>query len=174
MNKLNHGIYIAVIILLFSWGASRSAAPEGGFVEVPEPDPVKDMARETLECKPVVIIKKQDVEKEYTLPADVSSSEAMEVTAIGEIAPYEGTTLVTAIYNSTSGTTRLLSRREPVPFFGLPNDFSLGMRYGLSASAFEIYADWQPVRLGKWYAGLYAEANNDGEALAMATVERKF
>lgn len=174
MNKYKHIIYIVIIIfLLFAWASSDSRQTTE-FVEVPVPGPVQRMDTERRECQPVVIIKKDQVLDEYSLPDAIAQDDAMEVTAAGEIAPYAGVTLATAVYNSVSGTTKLYSRQEPIPFIGFPNDFALGFRYGLTETAFEVYADWQPLRVGKWYAGLYAEGNDEGEFMALATGERRF
>ena len=161
-------IYIATIIIL-GWWASGKAEPEQVFVDVPVPGPVRHMKQEKLECKPVVVIKKEQVLKEYSLPEAVSSNDAIEVTAMGEIAPYAGTTLVTAIYNSTSGGTRLLSRQEPLPWLAFINEKELGIRYGLSGYGTEIdvYGRWSFIRIKALVGSFYAEANSNADFKAM-------
>jgi hypothetical protein len=165
-------IYIAIIIIL-GWWASSKAEPQKVFVDVPVPGPVRYMERDTLECKPVVIIKKEQVVKEYKLPEAITTDKAIHVTAMGEIAPYAGTTLVTAIYNSTSGGTRLLSRQEPLPWFDFINDKALGMRYGLSSfgTEFDIYGRWSLIRIKSIVGSFYAEATSNADFKAMIQAE---
>ena len=169
-------IYIVIIIILGWWAATLQAEPEQVFIDVPVPGPVRDMPQETLECKPVVIIKKEAVTKEYELPEAIKVNNAIQVTAMGEIAPYRGTTLVTAIYNSTSGGTRLISRQEPLPWFEFINDKALGMRYGLGAggTGFDIYGRWDLIRMKNLVGGGYLEGNSSSEFKAMVQVEGRF
>ena len=163
-------IYIAIIIIL-GWWASSKAEPEQVFIDVPVPGPVRNMPQETLECQPVVIIKKESVTKEYKLPEAITENKAIQVTAMGEIAPYAGTTLVTAIYNSTSGASRLISRQEPLPFFAFINEKALGMRYG---TGFDVYGRWDILRIKNLVGGAYLEGNSNSEFKAMVQLEGRW
>ena len=136
------------------------------------PEYIRDIRTITVPCPEsgIVVIKKKPAAERLDVPEYVKMDEAIQITASGEISPYKGITTVTAIFNTGSGETSLLSRREPRKFFALMNDKELGIRYGLSGASgmgFDLYGELTFMRLGSVELSLYGEASSTGETKAM-------
>lgn len=121
------------------------------------------------ECVKVVVYEKSSASERLDVPDSVKLNTAVQVVAAGEIGPYEGTTTVTAILDTGTGRTSLLSRREPLPFFSLMNEKELGVRYGFSGDGMglDVYGSLTFLRMGHVKTALYLEASSAGEAKAM-------
>ena len=140
------------------------------------PDIMDVPASPLQECVTVVAYNKASASERLDVPDSVKLDIATQIVAAGEIAPYEGTTTVTAVLNTGTGRTSLLSRREPLPFFSLMNDKEVGIRYGYTGDGrgFDLYGRLTFLRVGRVYTALYAESNSRREAKAMLQAGYRF
>jgi hypothetical protein len=156
---------LVILAVIYLWWDYRhpKVQYEKEFVEVETPKYLERTKYVQLECVNAVAYDKSDASKRLDVPDSIKTDEAKQITAAGEIGPYRGTTTVTAVFDTGTGRTSLLSRREPLPFFALMNDKEIGMRYG--ASRYDVFGRWTFIRVGAVHLAGYAEMNTRPEGV---------
>jgi len=79
------------------------------------------------------------------------------VLAVGEVAPYRGKTSVAAVASISDNTmtTRLVSRREAMPFFGWERELHGGLWYGfVGKNKIVVEVEFLPLRIGPVYPSI--------------------
>ncbi len=166
---------LAAASAVWGWYHPKTVVREV-FVEVEVPKVVMKIERVEIEVEKIVVIEKMALGKTVYLPAAVRDDEDKQVTAVGEVPPHDGKTSVVAVFDTSSGETKLNFRQEPPPFFAFMNDKELGIRYGMGIGGrqVDLYARWTFVRVGAFHLAAYGELNSDEEGLAMIEASYRF
>lgn len=170
---------LVALLVMYVWYDHRNPrlAPQKVMAMVATHPDLRNVASAPLkECVTVVAYNKASASERLDVPDSVKLDAAAQVVAAGELAPYEGTTTVTAVLNTGTGRTSLLSRREPLPFFSLMNDKEVGIRYGYTGDGrgFDLFGQLTFLRIGRIHTALYVESNSRSEAKAMLQAGYKF
>ena len=169
---------IALLAILYLWydHTHPKVIYQKEMVEVPVHKEILRVKTVQLACVNVVAYDKDKASENLDVPDTVKADESKQITAAGEIGPYEGTTTVTAVFDTGTGRTSLLSRREPLPFFSLMNDKEVGIRYGYTSDSigFDLYGKLTFLRIGRVHTALYVESNSRSDAKAMLQAGYRF
>ena len=176
------------IIMIFAFCVALAAAvyfyfnpkpgPQAGFEDAPEPRIVTKIKRvEIPGPERIVTIEKEKIVKVFPeLPTAIKDNPDAQITAVADIAPYNGVTRVAAVFDMRTGATDITAQRQTPPFFAFMNDKEIGARYGLTdaGTVFDVYGRWSFVRLGHIVGSLYAEINSGSQFKVMAMAGYRF
>lgn len=115
-----------------------------------------NIKRIKIPVKQVVVIEKEKLR----LPEEVKRDVNKQVTATGQVPPYEGVTDVNAILDTQDGSTRLLAEQRPLPFADFLNERELGFRIGPESTGrwgADVHYRYSLGRVGKARVALYGE-----------------
>jgi hypothetical protein len=174
--------YIIVVVVLlaaasavWAWFNPRTVIQEK-FIEVEVPKEIVRIERVEILVEKIVVIEKEAVMKTVFVPEYVRKDEDKQITAVGQVPPHDGKTSVVAVFDTSTGETKLNFRQERPPFFAFTNYRELGIRYGFGTMGREadLYGRWSFVRVGTLHLGIYAELNSNKQAMAMLEVSYRF
>jgi hypothetical protein len=153
-------IMLGIIAVMFAglvglgvhvWHMHQTPAAAPGFqptVEMKETKPLLRIKKQMT--VPLVTIEKKSVEaKIKELPKEITDNPDKEYTATAEIAPNKGKTDVVSVTDMETGETKLIAKQEKQSFFGLPNEFFVGGRYGISTEGkkYTTYGGYSGLRI---------------------------
>jgi hypothetical protein len=150
---------------------------------VPQEKKVETIKRVTVPGpERIVTIEKPVVVEKLGLPPAIAADPTKEIVANGEIMTHDGDKVSTVAVmdtpaDGTPATVSIIAKEQPPSLFGLPNDWEMGVRYGLGTRAGQegnINARWQFFRLGNIYLGAYGEIGTRPEAKMMLDVSMRF
>jgi hypothetical protein len=131
-----------------------------------------------LPVKRVVALEKKAVSKKLKLPEAIANDDQKQVIATAQLPETDSTgkTDIIAVLHTENGTTELLTKQQPLSFFGFENKKAIGVRCGISTDTREvdIYGRWDFLRTGSVHWGLYGEVNSRGDGKAMISAEYRF
>ncbi len=145
---------IALLMLLSAlWGWFRPAPPTAQHEAAPMPAPsytyrIPQGYISLEECR-IKAYDKAKASEKTKQPDAIAKDDTKQITAIGEVAPYRGTTEVTAVFDMKSGGTELYQRRKPLPFAEFLNEKEIGALYG---TGFAAWGTWTFARVGAFHA----------------------
>lgn len=120
--------------------------------------------------KEVITIEKIKIVEKLKLPDWVKNDKDQQVIATAEIPAYEGKTDTVAVLNTQDGSSRIIAKQRPLPFFGTPNEWEVGAGYGIDTHGqqmAQVEARWTFLRVGDIRIAGYVEGNSRPEAKAM-------
>ncbi len=160
----------------WSWYHPRVETTPGAvrYVKVPEERTVTKIRRVLVAGpKRIVTIYKPVIVKKLDLPKAVANNPDLQVTADADVGldrtdcpKYS----VVSIMNTLSGETSIIAKRTRTPLFSFEDQKEIGLRYGLSSTAgqvWELYGRWTFFRVGRFYTAAYGEINQQPEAKAL-------
>lgn len=144
------------------------------------PPPIEEVAAiptvKSEQCVQVVYLPKSAAVKENLVPEHIKKDDNKQVTASIEVPAHEAVTVVSSVFDLSSGVNELSYRQERPGFMGFEHTKELGLRYGAGpiGTAWAIYGRYTFFRIGPLKTALYGEMNSGGsdgvEALAMLGV----
>ncbi len=146
-----------------------------------EAQPVKTVTKiKTVKVpgpKEVITIEKEKIVEKLKLPDWVKDDVNQQAIATAEIPPYEGKTNAVALLNTQDGSSRIIAKQMPLPFFDVPNEWEIGGGYGIDTHGqqmAQIDARWTFLRLGDIRVAGYIEGNSrpEGKAMIKAYIRR--
>jgi len=173
MKKLSYITYALVIIsglavmsALWSWYNPPTQIIKE-YVEVKVPVPYRIVSTVTKTIKQIVYLEKTQVVTVEKWPDWFTQDANKQITAIGDVPTYKGTTRVASVIDLSTGKSNLVQNRLPMSLFGFENDKRIGIRYGSTDKGTELnfYGDWTFFRVGSFYISGYAEAGNGYKAM---------
>jgi len=184
-DKKTIAILVLILLLvaggLFAWyrEQNRPVISKTEYVNVPQVKEVVRIKRVEIPVKKVVVLDKKEASKKLALPEEIKKDPARQITASGEIAPYEGKTDVLAVLNTGSGESSIIAKQRPLPLFDFENKKEIGIRYGFSVKASDnyegaAYGRWDFLRIGNVHLGVYGEVNTTGDAKAQVSAGYRF
>lgn len=185
IDKKNITIIILFLVLIvagiFAWyrEQSRQVISKTEFGAVPEAKGAHKIKRTEIQPRKVIVLDKEQASEKLALPEDIKRDPARQITASGEIAPYEGKTDVLAVLNTGSGESSIIAKQRPLPFVDFESKKEIGIRYGYSTKAttnYEgaVYGRWDVLRIGPVHLGVYGEVNTTGDAKAQVSAGYKW
>jgi hypothetical protein len=161
---------LAVGSALWSWYNPKVEVIKE-YVNVKVPVPYKVISKVTVTVEKVVVLEKKVVVTKEVWPDWFTKDETKQLTAIGDVPAYKGTTRVASIIDVKTGESQLVQNRLPLPMFSFENEKRIGFRYGSTDKGIEVnfYGDWTFFRIGNMYISGYAEAGNGYKAMLDAS-----
>ena len=156
--------YILGVVLVVAGIAAYKAwirpplEPTREYIEVEVPKPYAVISKVTVTVEKVVTIEKEKVITVEKWPDWFTKDDNYQLTAIGDVPPYEGITRVASVMDVKTGESRLIQNRQPLSFIEFLNEKEIGMTYGTDI---ELYGRWTFLRVGSFHAAAYASANKD-------------
>src|SRR5574337_629706 len=166
-------VLIAVLSALWAWNRPQ---PQPQQEAAPMPKP-KIVYRIPVGYVPVAQCRVRAYDKEKAAeithqPEQIAKDENKQITAIGEVEPYRGTTQVTAIFDTQKGNTELYQRRLPIPLLGFDNTKHVGVIIG---NGWAADAGWSFARVGNAYIGVAgAFASSAGQNVGVVGVSLRY
>ena len=165
---------LAITAAIVSWYRAEHppVTSKTEYVNVPQIKTVTTIKRIPVTVEKVITIEKQVVVEKLKLPEQIAKDVNKQVTATGEVAPYEGKTNVVAVIDVKSGESQIVAKQVPMSFFDFESKKEIGVRYGYGSASkvnmeADIYGRWDFVRVGNVHVGVYGEVNTNGDGKAM-------
>ena len=155
------GIIIGVLICsgIAAWIKYRPSAPSTATVAAPE------LAKETpkvLECKNVVVYRDAVAKK-----LGVKAAPGEHIVASSKIQGDDHPHTVSALYSETTGVTRLLDRRDSLPWLDTTNRFGVGVSGGIGSEHDSVVGKldgyWQPLKISTVALRVTGDLTTDGK-----------
>ena len=161
---------LAVGSALYSWYNPQVIVTRE-YVDVKVPVPYKVVSTVTRTIEKIVYLTKTEVVTKEVWPDWFTKDDNKQVTAIGDVPAYKGTTRVASIIDTSTGKSSLVQNRLPMSLFGFENEKRIGVRYGFTdkGTDFLFYGDWTFFRVGSMYFTGYAEAGSGYKAMLDAS-----
>ena len=161
---------LAIASALWSWYNPPTHIVKE-YVEVKTPVPYRVVSKVTVTVEKIVVLEKKVVLTKEVWPDWFAKDDNKQLTAIGDVTAYRGTTRVASIIDTKTGQSELVQNRLPLPLFSFENEKRIGMRYGIGSDGTELnfYADWTFFRIGNVYIAGYAEVGSGYKAMLDAS-----
>jgi hypothetical protein len=159
------------------WPKKQADTKFGGTAPIPA---VANVPVQELPPQRVIVLVKQEVVKKIKdLPDDVKNDPKKQITTTADIPPSPNGGSAIAYINTSSGVSNITYKAKPRPFMGLPNDVTVGVRYGVSTKApsgqeGQVYGKWDFFRIGSAYLGAYGEVSTQPAAKAMVDLSMRW
>ena len=172
-----------VLLMLLSLLANHYWPKKQADTKFEAVDPIPAVAKvPTQELPPqrvIVLVKQEVVKKIKDLPPDIKNDPKKQITTTADIPPSPNGGSAVAYINTSSGVSNITYKAKPRPFMGLPNDVTVGVRYGISSKApsgqeGQVYGKWDFFRVGNAYLGAYGEVSSQPAAKAMVDLSMRF
>jgi hypothetical protein len=173
------GILLLVIAsAIYAWLKKPAFLTTTEYVRVPEIKEVVKVKRVNVPGpKEIVTIEKPVIVEKLKLPEDIAQDQNKQITATGEIPPYEGKTNVVAVMDTQAGTSEIIAKQQPLPFIAFKNEKEFGIRAGLDTiegKRGDLYGRWTFFRIGSVHLALYGEGNTRPEGKAMLDISYRW
>jgi hypothetical protein len=165
LSYVKYAPHVALVVMcLMYWFIWRHTQEPEHFDTPPPASPVEGLPTEPKECPPpgVVTIVKTAAVKADLVPEYAKKDPDKQVTAAIEIPPHKTETLVTSVFDMSTGINTLSYRQEPEPFFGWMHDKAVGIKYDIK-DRIEVQGRWTPLRIGNLLVEAEARMNEDSE-----------
>jgi hypothetical protein len=175
------GVFIGCMAA-WDWYHQQSKSAQKDYVTTAPVPAAKKIKKVIIPVKKIIALEKKAVSKRLKLPEAIASDDLKQVIATAQLPETEttGLTDIVAVLDTDKGTTELLTKQQPLSFFGFENKKAIGVRYGISAGTTslsreaDIYGRWDVLRTGAVRWGLYGEVNSRGDGKAMISAEYRF
>lgn len=138
---------------------------------------LKNADTETLVCKSLIVYRDR-VKKDLSLPADVVKDAARKVVGATQVAASEYPHTVSAVANIESGKVDMFVRQDPLPWVGFPAQRSVGIAYGWrdggSAPVARLDGRWDLIQVKALHGGLVGAVDAGGGWFAGVGAEIRF
>ena len=161
---------LAIGSALYSW-YNPNVVVTREYVEIEVPKPYAVVSTVTKTIKQIVYLDKIKVVEVEKWPDWFTKDDNKQITAVGDVPAYKGTTRVASIIDTSTGKSSLVQNRLPMSLFGFENEKRVGVRYGFTdkGTDFLFYGDWTFFRVGSLYFTGYAEAGSGYKAMLDAS-----
>ena len=175
------GVFIGCMAA-WDWYHQQSKPAQKDYTTAAPIPAAKNIATVQLPAKKIIALEKKAVSKKLKLPEAIAGDDQKQIIATAQIPETDttGKTDIVAVLDTQQGTTELLTKQQPLSFFGFENEKAIGLRYGISADTAslhreaDIYGRWDFLRTGSVHWGLYGEVNSRGDGKAMISAEYRF
>lgn len=171
-------LLLVVASVIYAWFKKPAFFTTTEYVSVPEIKEVVKVKRVNVPGpKEIVTIEKPVVIEKLKLSDSIAQDQSKQITATGEIPAYEGKTNVVAVMDTQAGTSEIVAKQQPLPFFAFKNEKELGIRAGLDTidgKRGDVYGRWTFLRIGSVHCALYGEGNTRPEGKAMLDISYRW
>ncbi len=166
---LGFALGILAMLALQAWQDRRPSNPAAPAPTAPE---LRGERTTVAECKPIVIYRDK-VKEELSLPADVQANAQRQVVAATKVPASDRPHTVSAVADLGTGKVDLYLRPDPLPWLALERRTAFGLVYGIDEEGRTVLrgtAQLELLQLRHAHLGAAAHVDTTGRVLAGVAV----